>query len=459
MLARHSLIFGITIALKGLLSFATIAVFTRLLNIEEYGAYAIIIAIVSFLDVFGFMWLRHTLMRHITDKETATDTAYFNNAFMLYMIIAVVCAALGRFYQPMFGLVGFLAATEALSNLVILMTRIRLSLKTFVALNLLKPFIALTLGAYLIQAGFGVDGALWALLAACALISLIGIATSRDFKNMSTSTHSPSQIRAILAFGLPLIAALSIQSAIQVTDRALINILIGEGATGLYAAAQDIPNKILIMVASAIHMAAYPLAVKALDHVGPDAARTQLRTNITALWAILCPAACALAVLSVPLTTLFLGESFRLFAAQTMPLFVAIALLNCITQYYIILAFNLAKRTALMTFPFLLALTLNAGIGIALIPSLGAMGAIWGSAAAYGFLFVIAIILGRKIFPLPFPFIDLAKITLAALMMSAALIALNSSCLVLSVPTGLIIYAAALWLLNPASLKERLKNR
>ncbi len=459
MLARHSLIFGITILIKGLLSFATIAVFTRLLNVEEYGVYAIIIAIVSFLDVFGFMWLRHALMRHITDKETETDETYFNNTFMLYMIIAVVCAALGHFYHPMFGLVGFLAAVEALSNLVILMTRIRLSLKIFVALNLLKPLIALALGAYLIKAGFGVDGALWALLAACILASIIGIAISPDFKSFSVSTRSQSQIRAILAFGLPLIAALGIQSAIQVTDRLLLGAMIGEGVTGLYAAAQDIPNKILIMIASAIHMAAYPLAVKALDHEGQDAARTQLRTNITALWAILCPAACALAVLSAPLTTLFLGQDFRPFAAQTMPLFAAIAVLNCVTQYYVILAFNLAKRTALMTFPFLLALLLNAGIGIALIPSLGAMGAIWGSAAAYGFLFIAAMLVSRKIFPMPVPLMDLTKITLAALIMSAVLMILNSPSLLLNVPLGLVIYAAALWLLNPASLKERVKSK
>ena len=467
MIVKNSFLFGISIITKGLLNFVIIAVFTRMLPADAFGDYAIAIALVGFADVFGFMWLRQALMRHMTDDKTEGDAAYLTNITMLYSAAALTVSIIGLILPTPQGLIwqciGILAAAEALSNLAVLIARLRLNLKLFFVLNLVKPLVALGLGAALIHYGWGASGALWALLAGCGIAALIGLCLARDFKTLAPRHVNKQTMRAIAVFSLPLVATLSIQSAIQTTDRVLLETLIGGDITGLYAAAQDIPAKLLIIGVSAVHMAAYPLIVKAFERGDMNECRTRLIHHAACLWGILCPSALALAVLSAPLANLFLGAEFRPFAVQYMPVFAAIAVLNALIQYYWMLAFNLSRQTLMMIAPFALSLVINAVAGWALIPQLGANGAILGSALSYGSLLMAAIVLGRRVFSLPLPVMPLAKITLAAMVMALVLYILKPgngpAALIAAILIGGAVYGGALWLCNPLDLRRAIKGK
>jgi O-antigen/teichoic acid export membrane protein len=402
------MIFASTMAFKGLLSFILIAVFTRMLSAASYGDYAIVIAVITFADVFGFMWLRTAVMRHIGDEEQKDDNSYFTNAMAIYAVIALLVLLISWLLSlahvidvRIYNVIGLIIAAEAISNMAILLARLRLRLGIFVSLNILKPLLALGIGIALIASGMDVQGAVYGLLASCAFVSIIGLSALKDFRSIALSFVDMKVIKAILIFGLPFVAIFSIQSAIKVTDRVLLETIIGGDVTGLFSAAQDIPTKLIVLLVSAIHMAGYPMIVKALETKDEDACREQLQSYLALLMLALIALPLSIILFSSLIATIFLGEEFRPFATQYFGIFAGIAALGCLIQYYTVLAFDLAKQTYKMILPFAIALIINAGVGYALIPSMAEQGAIWGSLLAYVSLLLSTLVMGRSSFALP----------------------------------------------------------
>ncbi|MGB0720703.1 MAG: oligosaccharide flippase family protein, partial [Bdellovibrionales bacterium] len=400
----------------------------------------------------------------MTDQGKESDSRIITNAALLYVAMLAVTLAVimavttiintNDTYRMLF----FLVLGEALSNAAILIARLRLSLKLFAVLSILKPLLTLCLGVILIEAGFGVTGALAALGLAAILAAIIGGIRLRDFKTLSRKRIGAKDIGALLRFGLPLIAALSVQSAVKSTDRILLETLMGSDITGLYAAAQDIPLKLLTLLIGAVHLAVYPLAVKALDHGGPASCRKQLARNAALLAGVLCPAVFGIIILAPQLSAVFLGVPYRGFATVYIGIFALIAAVNMITQYYFILAFNLSRQTRRMVMPFIAAFTINAAAGVVLIPVIGAAGAVIGSALAYAVMLAMAVTRARDIFPMPLPLDALVKILAASAVMSvlALSVQIRSPLLDLGITTLVAggAYLIAVFVLDPMDIRK-----
>src|SRR5690554_8195716 len=88
MLLRHGFQYLLARGLPGVLNFLAIAVYTRLLNPEEYGAYTLTIATVSAADALLLHWLRLALLRFLP-KAQAGDTATPATILRIYAILSV----------------------------------------------------------------------------------------------------------------------------------------------------------------------------------------------------------------------------------------------------------------------------------------------------------------------------------------------------------------------------------
>ena len=475
MLVKNSLIYGVTAALSGLFSFLVIAVYTRLLSPSEYGHYSVAIALVTFADAFVFLWVRHSILRHVKPRAHKDDAAYLGNAFLLYLVLMAACILIApaaifvwglqdASMPPFLYILGFLMAGEAITNLVILLARIRLRHNAFFILTVLKPGLTLILGAILVKLGLGVAGALYGMLASLAICIAIGVKCNAEISHPHFNLKNRAIIADILAFGLPLVAALSIQSAIRITDRMLIGAMLGLADTGLYSAAQDLPSKILILLMSSIHLAAYPLAAQALDHEGPEACRKQLRSNFTLLVGMSLPAAMGLAALAPTIAHYFVGEQFRAFVSTNMAWFVGISFMNGIIQYYFILSFNLSKKNKHIILPFMGAWLVNLVVGFACINLIGVMGAAIGSLAAYAFLLGTVVIMSRRIFPLPIPWKNLSHISIASLTMVVMVLVTaphtpNIVRLAISIAIGMATYGVILYAFNTENIRSQINRR
>ncbi len=471
MLVKNSLVYGTLSIVRGLLGFLVVTVYTRLLPPADYGDYAIIVAIIGFADAFAFLWLRHAIMRHITHKESPGDRAYLANAGLLYLLMCaaslVICAALtssGMFAgsKPglLYELLGFQIVAEAVSNLAIVMARIRLQHRLFFALNIIKSGLILGFGVLLIEAGYGVVGAAWALLLAALAACVIGLVGTKDFRSIGLRLINRKILRDIGAFGLPLVIVLSVQSGVRATDRLLLDYLIGGDVTGLYSAAQDIPFRLLNLAMMAIHLAAYPLAVQKLDHEGEESCRAQLVQNYTLLMGIALPSVVGMTVLAPGLANIFVGEAFRPFLVEYLGWFALLAFINCFIQYYLSLSFNFAKKTNALVFPFLGALLINFIVSYFGILIIGMPGAIAGCFLAYIFLLGAVIWMARKIFPMPLPLVPTAQIALGSVCMAVSLWVLGAGDdipgFALSALVGGVVYASVLFLCDTGGVRAAL---
>ncbi|MEM7651141.1 MAG: lipopolysaccharide biosynthesis protein [Pseudomonadota bacterium] len=474
MIIRNSILYGITSILKGALGVALLAVFTRLLSPAADGDYAVIMAIAMLLDLVAFSWVRHAVFRNVNEHSDQEQRAYFTQSILIMMALGGAFCALGFLASALeiismpasnalYGLIGFLVIAEAFSSSLILFARIQLRHALFMVLSILKPALALLWGAMLIIQGLSVSGALLGFIISGFVVSMCGVLFLRAQIPLSGFKFDKQIIKKIAAFGLPLIFVLSLQMAVKATDRIALDILIGGEITGLYAAAQDIPFKLLALVMGAVHLAAYPLAVRAYDNEGEEACRAQISQNFTLLLGIGLPAALGMALVSPALISLFMGEAFRSFAGQSFGIFVALAFLNSCIQYYLALPFHITKQTHKLLWPFGIAFVLNLVLACVLIPSFGYWGAIVGSAAAYIFAGGSTWLAGRAIFKLPFPFLSILKIFIASKIMFfiVAIYEPSSDLISLTVATalGVFVYALALICLNIATLKNYMRPK
>jgi O-antigen/teichoic acid export membrane protein len=471
MLIKNTAIYGSTTAIKGIFSFLRIAVFTRLLSPDSYGDFAIVMALVSFTDAFAFQWIRQTIMRHVTHHPADTDKDYLSSSIFLYSLFGGICL-LSTFVmiitgtdnhtlKMIFELTGILIAAESFSNLFILLARIRLNHKLFFILNTIKPIISLLVGSYLIMYGMGTSGALYGMGIALILNCAIGVIFSKDLRAVKFTHVKKEHLQAIARFGLPLIIVYSLQSAIKATDRLLLEALIGDGITGLYAASQDIPFRLLNLIALTVHLAAYPLAVQKLDHENQDSCIAQLKLNFILLFGILFPAALGMALLSGHMAYIFLGEAFRGFAVENLSYFILVSFINCLTQYYFILSFNLKKQTKKLVPAFAAGVLINLVIGIYAIPYWQEKGAILGSFLAYTAVLAFVLTRAKGLFKMPVPLKESLAIIGSGLFMAliVSIVSGNDQSLLnflFCVLAGILSYSLLMLLLNPVNIRNHI---
>jgi O-antigen/teichoic acid export membrane protein len=265
-----------------------------------------------------------------------------------------------------------------------------------------------------------------------------------------------------VTFGMPLVFVLSIQSAVTITDRIMLDYLVGGDLTGLYSAAQDVPWRLINMLIVAIHIAAYQLAVNKLDHEGEEACKAQLRQNFTLLLGLGLPATIGIIMLSPGLAQLFLGEKFRPFFVEYVMFFAPLAFMNSFLQHYFILSFNFLKKNHMMIIPFSIALAIKILVGYVGIQYAGVHGAIMASFLAYAFLIVAAIVLARPVFRMPVPFLPTLQIVISCAIMACAIYVFNYGddllSLVFAVLVAVIVYSASIYLMNTGNIRVEINK-
>jgi O-antigen/teichoic acid export membrane protein len=467
MLIRQSAAYALARGVPALINFGALALFTRLLGPDEYGRYALVIAIVVLVHGIGFQWIYHGLLRYRPGFRG--DPAVFMATVVACLLgAAAVCAGVLALSLPWLGEVpAGLAATALLLVWSTAWFEVNQQLATarldalgFGLLTGAKAALALALGAALVGAGLGAEGLLWGLLAALLLPPL---AWWKVWRGALPWRLDRRLARRLLAYGLPLTASFALGLTVTFSDRLLIGWLRGAEEAGLYAVGYDLPSQIMGVILMIVTLAAYPLAVHALERGGEETARVQLRKNLTLLAAVVLPAASGLCVLAVPLADLVLGAEFAPAAARLIPWIAAAGLLFSLKAGYFDHAFMLGQHTAGTLWALLAATAVNLALNLWWIPTLGFMGAAYATVAAQGTGLALSALVGRRCFPLPLPLRDLLKIAAADAFMLALLWPLRGATgvgpLSLGVGLGVLGYGAALLVLDPAAIRTRFLRR
>ncbi len=464
-LAKGAARYAFARGLPGLINFAALALFTRLLTEREYGLYALTLAGATLGYAFGMQWLSLALLRLVHAEERpravfqATVLRLFAPVLLVVVAAAIVLAAALVRDLPILLLVGGvgLLAVHAWYDLNLSLATADREPGRYATLSGLRAGGALVIGGAFALAGKGAPGVICGTIAGYAIAGIV--AFWRDWRPALHAAPDAVVRRTLLTYGLPLAGTYILDYIISTSDRLLLGGLRSPSEAGLYAPAYDLCQQSIFALMMVVNLSAYPLGVAAVQRGDATAQKRHFQQHFLLLAGIAIPAAVGLAMVAPSLSAV-LGPRFAMSARELIPIVAFAMLLGGFKSYYFDLSFQLGRATQLQLITVAAAAGLNLVLNMFLIPAYGMRGAAWATLIAYGVGLILSVVVGRRVLALPVPAGDLLRITIAAGGMALVLLPLRHHAgldmLAVQVLLGFVIYGLLVLVLNPARVRTLL---
>jgi O-antigen/teichoic acid export membrane protein len=465
---RHTAIYLLARGLPGVIAFLAIPIYSRLLAPSGYGKYALVLATVNLLGALFFQGLMLALVRYLPayrDEPLRLKSTLLTAALALVavgaIVVAVLCAIPGLKVGPAVVVATWLLlGGQQLFDLFCEYARAQIRPWRFMGLQLGRALLATILGAVFIAMGGGWMGAVVGTMVGNLLPAVV--AYRRDWTGVRLGIDR-DVLRVLCQYAIPLSMTIALAVIISSSDRFLIAWFLGDHAAGLYAATADLTARTLTMLMMSVYSAVFPLAVRLLEERGPEAASERMSENASLMLGVGLPATVGLAILAGNISHCVLGEQFRSAAAGVMPLIAIGALLAGFKGYHLDAAFQFAHRTIHQVWIVAVAALVNIGLNLIAIPRYGINGAGVVSVIALLLSMVMTAWVGRRYFPLKFPFASIARIALAAAVMAAVLWPTREYrggvALTVQVGVGAAVYGLLLTAMNVLGLRDKVTRR
>ncbi|HUJ99441.1 MAG TPA: polysaccharide biosynthesis C-terminal domain-containing protein [Stellaceae bacterium] len=466
MLAKYGSIQLLGRFLPGLIGFVVAAGLTRLLPPAQYGTYGLAWGLSQLFALAVFGWLGLSITRLATGRSV--DARFANSVFAVFAVLAAVAGLAGglSFLLPVAHHVPAMALAVAAGSIVLAYLDVTSSFLTaaldfrgFLTLNVTRAATSAAVvfgAAYCFHEGLAVF--------AVSLIATLSVCLWFPRRvRISVATGVDRQVVArLIGFGMPIAASLTLFALSAWSDRLVLSVEAGIEAVGFYTAATVVVQNSLLMVAQAIGSAAYPLAVLAYDSGNRLVSNRQLEQNFIALVGVLVPGAVGLSLLAPNIVTILVGPSYREAVIHLTPILASAAVISGIRSNFVDHAFQLTGSTWHYFWIAAGMAAVNLVALILLVPRYGYIGA--GAAVAVTEFCGLghALLAAHRVYRLPFPRREAAKVATAVLMMAGALVPFahfgGGVALLGQVSLGLAVYAVALWSLNLLNLRETTMN-
>ena len=468
MLYLHTLLYAIARIIPGAINYLAIYLYTRLLAPHDYGRYSIVVALVTFANIVLFQWIRFCLLRFF--QACRDDHSQLLGCMAaLYSIMLVFSGGAGLlwyFFGPTAGIAKNLILLSlpllwlmAWYDLTLELMRSGLHPVRYAWFSTIRAAAALALGAALVVFGYTYYGPLVGL--ACGYFIAGIVLGLGKWKDASLKGLSVSMLKPYLVYGMPMMATLSFTCIILYSDRLLIAWLKGEDAAGIYSASYDLIFWAISLVMVTIHLASYPLAVKAFEQDGASGTEKALRENGTLLLLIAVPATGVFFFFGPQIITIFLGEKFRAGGIPLAPWISLGALCYGIRLYHFDLVFQLSKKTMVQMWIMGVGAVVNIAANLLWIPQFGLSGAARAMLLAYLVTLVCSIYWGRSLIIAPLLNRDTLKIILSATGAFALAWPLNGvlgglAGLLTQLSVVALCYCGIAWLSNVLNIRKNL---
>lgn len=460
-------------------SFGTIVVLTRLLNGEEFGRYALAMITMQFAHMGFFTWLEAAMARFQARAERENDVNSHLKTLYAYgiatgaagfaLLMTIVWAAPISDSMKIV-LVFALSSTviQILFNLGMEAHKAAHRIKRYSFTYSTQILLSFTLGIILILTTPLRESAPYLGIILALIISL-AVDLPFMLKKMKNGQVQPNKAKTYFNYGVPICVSLLLAYALNSADMYLIGGMMGEASAGQYNAGYNLSNRSIEILFVWISMAATPIAVTLMEKEGVERSREIMKYYGASLLWITMPAATGIALVAKEFSFI-IGPNIREEAAAIMPMIAFAGVLNGLISYYAQRAFMLSGKTSMFMWAMVPPVLLNIGLNLWLIPIYGLMGAVYATVVSYGLGFILAILVGRRYYPLPLPIRATAEIGVACACMAAAVLALpdlshHADFIVLMIKAviGASVYGAVCMAINAANsrtfLRELLKKR
>jgi O-antigen/teichoic acid export membrane protein len=288
MLTRSALGYLPARIIPALLGFLAVMVNTGLVGPEAYGRYALILTITAAVQSVLFQWLKLGMQRVYPRLQAegklavllSTTAACFAVTSLVAVVgwgLAVFCFPIAASFRHSFWLGAPVLVVQALFELVLELHRAELNPRRYGVLGTARSAIWIGLNVVCVLA-FGERGLLWGLLLGTALTLAVDLAGYVPL--LKLHDVDKALIAEVFQYGWPLTFSQACAFVTSLSDRLFLQAFLGASAVGLYAVGYDLTQQVLLALLMVIHLAAYPLAVRAMEQGGSEAAaRRAVRLN------------------------------------------------------------------------------------------------------------------------------------------------------------------------------------
>ena len=426
MLIRHSLYYLLARGGPGLINFAALAVYSRLLAPDEFGRYALALAGVGLANVMFFQWLNLVLGRFWAANENQPER-FLGGILALFLVITVAIAGIGclvilfwvdQTWKQLLLLALVLLFAQAWFELNLVLAQVQIKPAWYGKLLISKAIVALGLGGILAWVGLGSNAPITGLIV--AYLAAFLIFASSAWRGISPYWPDTASLRTQLSYGLPLTVTFALGWVMSGSDKLLLGWLIDEHTVGVYAAGYDLAFQSLTLVLTILNTAGYPLVIRALEKNGVERAREQLRKNGELLITSALVGVTMLIALGPQIIELIIGEKYRTGALLIFPWVALAAAISGIKAFHFDIAFHMEKTSHWLVLTGGISAAINVVFNLLLIPTFGILGAAWATLSAYLVAIATSAWLGFRLFHMPSMMPIFAKAGLIALLVGAA---------------------------------------
>lgn len=468
LLARKILLYVPSNLIPAAVAFLSVFAYTRLVDTSDYGVYSYIAAIALLFQATFFFWLQVGAMRfiaraHLEKTEHALLPTLYQS-FLFTLPLFIVC----------YGVFAFFWGSDNIPLSCHFLGIALITTRGVVAINqAINRGRSRILRTNLIECGQSVLGLIFGLLLTRLLgpspvALLLGLVLGTLAVLLGDIRHllmAPFQRRdkpllsELLRYGLPLTICNALGYILSSSDRLMIKSFLGNSVVGIYSASYNVVDRTITSVFLGITIAAFPSIIATLEKEGTQAASRQMTNNAIIIAIVTIPAAFGLIALNQQIAQFLLGASFRDGAAMIMPYIAVSSLISGFQVHFFDHIFHLGKKTVLQMLAIAPAAALKILLNYLLLPIYGIKAAIFSSIVCSMTAIICSIYLGRRIMRFHFPFMEVAKILLASLVMLYGLTRLHFantlSGILLATFLGVCIYVAMSLALNVAGLTGR----
>ncbi len=405
MISSYALIYLLGQALPAVIGFLALILYTHLLSPAEYGVYVIGASIAGIISAVFFSWIRLAVSRY---QAGSPELDFRGEATIGFggtiAVIACLLPAAMLIARPNINF-GILAGSLFLSfatNAFVIgqeFQRARLNPYCFMITALIRSILGLALGYAVITFGGGGLGLLVAIGVSFVIAKFFSFQRDADKPLRLFPTHYLLQF---IRYGVPFSLGAATFALHSALDRLGVAYLLGSSAAGYYGLAADMTRQLIVILASSVASAMFPIAFRTFGESGAAATRKRLGEGLELLLALIAPVAVWLAISADVVSGTLLGFEYQAHVAVLLPLLAVGRLCGAVNQYYLQVSFQLAEKPLVQVAHDALIFVLNVALLFWLTLEFGLLGTAASVLIAEALGILIGIWLSRRTFKLPF---------------------------------------------------------
>lgn len=417
--------------ITGTIGLASIYILTRILSPDEYGKFALLIAILTFVSSIGYQWLTIATARLIGEYKTNLP-AFFKAVMTLFMISSFFVATLifaatyvyPKLTEGYYFLLVCVAIILGIYNLLIQLANISQKPFLYGGLSSSRAIISLvastifvlsfnwsSMGAVL---GFGI-GFLSSLFLFIFFYKKTILNLYHQIKKLSNLKEN-KLVSTLFKYGVPLTFTYLALMIISVSDRLMLAKMGTIIDVATYSAAYDLTQQTIGVLMNTLFLAYFPKIINAYTNRLHENLSNLMQQIGTLMLIVGIGVSIIFTNASIGLSNIMFGEGLRSSASQIMPVIAIGMAIGFYKNYYLDISFQVMKKTDMQFKLTAIIAIINILINIVFIPIYGSYGAALSTLIAFTVGAILSYIYGKKIISLPLFTYDFFKIILSAIL-------------------------------------------